>query len=199
MSSSDLVRWSGLAAVAGGVLLVIAELSTLPTINEENLSEVAVTTSWAVQQLLFLLSSVLLLLGLVGLYARQSEAAGVLGLVGFLTAFLGTTLTAGVSFDQIVVLPILAAEAPEVVNGTPPLGILLPFLLFGVGWVLFGVATLRARVYPRRAAVLLVVGAGLAAVPLIFSTIIFALAVAWLGLGLFAGSGEAVQQPSRVS
>ena len=34
----------------------------------------------------------LLLLGLVGLYSYQSEAAGVLGLAGFLAAFLGTAL-----------------------------------------------------------------------------------------------------------
>ena len=41
---------------------------------------------------LFLLTTVLLLLGLVGLYSYQSEAAGVLGLAGFLAAFLGTAL-----------------------------------------------------------------------------------------------------------
>ena len=41
---------------------------------------------------LFLLTTVLLLLGLVGLYSYQSEAAGVLELAGFLAAFLGTAL-----------------------------------------------------------------------------------------------------------
>lgn len=199
MSSSDLVRWGGLAAVVGGALLVVAELLSLPIVFEDDLSQVVGTASWTISGLLFLLSSVLLLLGLVGLYVRQSEAAGVLGLVGFLTAFLGTALTVGFAFTDLVVLPVLAAEAPEILNEDPPLAALVPFILSGVGWVLFGVAALRARVYPRWVAVLLVVGAVLAAIPVIFSTVVFALAVALLGLGLFTGSGEAVQQPSRVS
>ena len=41
--------------------------------------------------------AVVLLGGLVGLYAKQSEAAGRLGFVGFLVAFLGTALPWGIS------------------------------------------------------------------------------------------------------
>ena len=69
----------------------------------------------------------------------------------------------------------------------------------GVGWLLFGAATLRARVYPRAAAVLLMVGAVLAALPLPFTYVVFGVAVAWLGSGLFARRGEATRQPSRAS
>jgi hypothetical protein len=42
-----------------------------------------------------LLTFFLLLLGLFGLYAHQSEAAGPLGLVGCQIAFLGTLLLSG--------------------------------------------------------------------------------------------------------
>jgi hypothetical protein len=49
------------------------------------------------QQMLFLPGAVVLLGGLVGLYAKQSEAAGRLGFVGFLVAFLGTALPWGIS------------------------------------------------------------------------------------------------------
>ncbi len=199
MSSSDLIRWGGPAAVAGGVLFVLGELLNLPTLGEENLSEVAVTASWVVQQLLFLLGTVLLLFGLFGLYARQSEAAGTLGIVGFLAAFLGTALQAGTSFDQAFVLPIVADVAPELVDAGPPLGIILAFISFGVGWLLFGAATLRARVYPRGAAVLLMVGAVLAAFPLPFTYSVLGVAVSWLGFSLFTRRGAPAEQPPRVS
>ena len=200
MSLSGMIRWGGPVDVAGGVSFVIGELlKLLPALGAEDLGEVAVTDSWVVQQLLFLLGAVLLLFGLFGLYARQSEAAGALGIIGFLAAFLGTALNVGISFDQAFLLPILADVAPEVVDAGPPFGILLAFISFGVGWLLFGAATLRARVYPRAAAVLLMVGAVLAALPLPFTYIVLGVAVIWLGFSLFTRRGEAMRQPSRVS
>jgi hypothetical protein len=57
---------------------------------------VSVTTpSYAFSSLLYLLGGVLLQLGLVGLYIRQSGPLGILGLVAFLVAFLGTALAVG--------------------------------------------------------------------------------------------------------
>ena len=202
MSFSNLLRWSGLAAMVGGALFVISELLDLynfsGAVDDENFSEVAATAPWVAEALLHLLGTVLLLFGLFGLYARQSEAAGHLGLVGFLVAFLGTALVAGVSWGDVFVVPILADAAPEVLDAGPPLGIILSFGVFTVGWVLFGLATLRARVYPRVAAVLLMVGAVLAFFPLSLSTVVFGAAVAWLGSILFTGRGASAEQTSRV-
>ncbi len=70
--------------------------------------------------------------------------------------------------------------------------------MFTVGWVLFGLATLRARVYPRVAAALLIVGAVLAFLPLSLSTVLFGAAIAWLGFILFTGRDASAAQPSRV-
>jgi hypothetical protein len=55
---------------------------------------------------------VLLPLGLVGLYARQSEAAGLLGLVGFVVAFAGTVLVSGFVWVDTFLAPELATSAP---------------------------------------------------------------------------------------
>jgi uncharacterized membrane protein (UPF0136 family) len=185
--------------MVGGALFVISELLDLynfsGAVDDENFSEVAATAPWVAEALLHLLGAVLLLFGL---YARQSEAAGHLGLVGFLVAFLGTALVAGVSWGDVFVVPILADAAPEVLDAGPPLGIILSFGVFTVGWVLFGLATLRARVYPRVAAVLLMVGAVLAFFPLSLSTVVFGAAVAWLGSILFTGRGASAEQTSRV-
>ena len=46
----------------------------------------------------------------VGLYARQSESAGTLGLVGFLAALSGTGLLVGLIWANAFVAPTLAVE-----------------------------------------------------------------------------------------
>ena len=150
--------------------------------------------------MLYLLGTMLLLLGLVGLYASQSKAAGALGLVGFLVAYLGTALVSGALWFELFITPSLAAEAPELAEAELGLvGFILSFLLVIIGWVLFGVATLRARIYPRWAAVLLIVGAVVSFVPIPLSGIVLSVAVAWLGFVLFTGRGMSSEQPSRVS
>ena len=79
----------------------------------------------------------------------------------------------------------------------------MSFLIFAIGWVLFGVASLLARVYPPRAAILLIVGALLATLAIFLvpvAGVVFEVAVAWLGFVLFTGEeAPASEQPSRVS
>ncbi len=198
MPSSNLIRWAGMAALASGVLSAIGDLLSLGVDLESAGS--ATTVSYAVVFLLYLLGGVLLLLGLVGLYAGQSEAAGILGLIGFLVAFLGTTLFSGALWFELFITPSLAIQAPDLAEAELGLtGFILSFLLVIAGWLLFGVATLRARVYPRPAAVLLVVGAVVSFAPVPLSGIVLSVAVAWLGFALFTGRGMSSEQPSRVS
>ena len=113
-------------------------------------------------------------MGLVGLYAPQSETTGVAGLISFLVAFVGT---------------VLAQSFP------------LADLLANLGWALFGVSCLRARIYPRVASALLVVGAvstavfgsfprsepgGVLMYAVIGADILLNVAIIWLGFNLFA-------------
>ncbi len=198
MLSSNLIRWAGLAAVLSGVSSVIGDLLSLVVDLES--AESAATTPYMLVFFLYLLGTVLLLLGLVGLYSSQSEAAGSLGLLGFLVAFLGTALVSGALWFELFITPSLAVEAPELAEAELGLaGFALSFLLVVFGWVLFGVATLRARVYPRPAAALLIVGAVASLVPIPLSGVVLSVAVAWLGLMLFTGRGLPGEQPSRVS
>jgi hypothetical protein len=191
MSSSNLIRLSGLAAVAAGVLLLIGDLLAFAT-EPENLSEWATAPSYVFVWLLFLLGAVLLLVGLVALYVRQSEAAGVLGFVGFLIAFLGTALALGTVWAQLFVAPSLATETPGVLDNEPTgmlaAGFMITFMIvFPLGWLLFGIATLRAQVYPRAAAIVLIVGSVITFLPLPLTGLVLDVAVAWLGLTLMSG------------
>ena len=203
VSTSSLFRWGGLAAMVGGVLYILGELMDIYNFGlsgEEEFSAVAATASYAIETWIFLLGTLLVLFGLFGLYDRQSEAAGPLGLAGFLVAFLGTALAVGASWgDALIVVPVLADAAPELLDAGPPSGYALSFGIFALGWLLFGVAALRARVYPRWAALLLIGGAVLSFLPLPLSTAPFGLAVAWMGFALLTGRGAADERPPRVS
>ena len=199
MSTSNLIRWAGLAAILAGVLLVVADLLNLAIgFEDEPLRETATTGIYALQSLANLLAAVLLLIGLVGLYTRQSEAAGPLGLAGFLVAFLGTALVTGLLWASLFIVPALAVEAPAFLDEGPPPGFFLSLITFGVGWLLFGIGTLLARVYPRIPVILLMIGAVIIVLPLPFTGIVFAIAVTWLGFALFTGGGASAEQPPRV-
>src|SRR5215216_941634 len=73
----------------------------------------------------------------------------------------------------------------------------LEFGFLTLAWVPFAVATLRAGVYPRGAAWLLVVGALVALVPLPYVNVPFDAAVAWLGIALMRRSAS--PSPPRYS
>ena len=130
-----------------------------------------------------------LLLALTGLYLRQADHAGRLGLAGYLVAFLGTLLVAGDWWFESFIAPRIAATAPEVmtgaITGSLLVGAAATFGLFAIGWITFGIATFRASVYPRPAAVLLIIG-GVVGI-LAGSTpyqVPLALAVGWIGFAL---------------
>lgn len=198
MQYSNLIRLTGLAAVVSGVASVIGDLLSLGVDLES--AESAATAPYFFVFLLYLLGTVLLLLGLVGIYASQSEAAGILGLVGFLAAFTGTALVSGTIWFELFITPSLAVEAPELAEAELGLaGFALSFLLAIIGWLLFGVATLRAHVYPRWAAVLLIVGAIVSFAPVPLAGAVLSVAVVSLGFILFTGRNASVEEPSRVS
>jgi len=190
MFSSNLVRLGGLAAITAGVLLLILDvwglLLELLGAYPENFSEEALTISYTVQSALWLIGALLLLVAVVGLYARQSEAAGALGLTGFLAALIGTGLIVGMVWTNTFIPPALAVEAPAVLDAEPAgslaFGFMFSSIVFGLSWALFGVAMLRARVYPRVAAILLIIGALIVIVPLPATGFVLEAALIWLGV-----------------
>ncbi len=207
MSISGLVRLGGLSAVVGGILLVISDLWGLLMESfggEQPFSEAATTTSFALTSLLSLLAAVLILFGLMGLHLRQSEVEGVLGLLGFLLAFLGTALVVGVTWTLFFVAPSVAVEAPEFLDaeqvaGPVDTGFMISFIVLAVGWALFGVGALVSRAYPRWVAVVLIVAALIQFLPFPGTGLVFGVAVALVGFVSLAGGRIESERPSRVS
>ncbi len=113
-----------------------------------------------------LLLAPLTLLSLQGIYLSQIEQVGGLGLIGFVLAFMGTSLTGGVMFYSYVISS-LALKEPSLAQYFGPgmsLGGAVDGLMIAsgmaylMGWVVFGLATFRAQVYPRWMGFLLAFG-----------------------------------------
>jgi hypothetical protein len=191
MSPSQLTRASGWAAALAGAFFIIAEVLTPITLftNPEALSRVALTDRFVVQSMLTFLAAMLLLAGLIGLYAFQSREAGRLGALGFPIAFFVTALMLGDFYANTFVTPALAIGVPNALDvhnaGVLVFWLPLEFGFLALAWFPFAVATLRAGVYPRGAAWLLV-----ALVPLPYINVPFDAAVAWLGIALMKRSAS---------
>jgi hypothetical protein len=128
---------------------------------------------------LALLSLLLLLVGLARLATRPVLHEDGLGAV--LIAATGTVLVAGGAWAQLVLLPVLAVEAPDVAEGGATLltaGYITSFLVFGVGWLLVGLR-LRKDGVPSG---LLMAGAVLAIAPLPTRWFLLAVAVSVLAV-----------------
>ena len=163
---SRFIRAGAWAAIVSGLALVASLLLEWLVVPFEQLGETEayLTGSYFLSSGLRLLSTVLLGWALIGIYERQSRAAGTLGLWSFVVAFLGTALLAGNNWAEVFVWPTLAQVAPNIMSGQATeapvylmTGITLSGPIFFIGMILFGAATLRAGVYPRWAAVLLIV------------------------------------------
>src|SRR5215213_11136044 len=95
------------------------------------------------------LAEVGMLAALVGLRVVQARSLGRLGMAGFAIAFIGTALVLVATLWAIVFLDRFGETVPGLLFGLGLIGWL-------VGFVLFGIATFRARVLPRWAGLLLV-------------------------------------------
>jgi hypothetical protein len=190
MSSSTLYRLSGIGLLIGGLLATLGIL-----VQGSNASLLGPT--WIPASLAVLIGEMFFLLGFPGLYTRQAHKAGVIGLVGFILFFFsGLLLGIGTSTLNIFVFPWLTQNAPKLADGPSALNLFFPLAGFLnlIGGLLFGVATIRAGILSRAAAILLLVGAVLSFaanfVPLPYlssiTTALLFVAIAWFGYMLMS-------------
>ena len=200
MPSSSLT-WTGggLASAAASLLLLLGHLLDLGGHPEYGT---------VLGGALVLTAHVVLVFALVALYATQAEQSGLLGSLGMVLGVAGTTLVSGVVMVEIAgasgveVDAVLGAGLPSALTS-------LAGLAFLIGLILFGVATMRAGVFPRWAGLLLIVGdvvfgvgsiAGSAATIFeILGALVTCAVLVWLGLALLSGSGAYTERPARVS
>jgi hypothetical protein len=142
MQASDLYRWSGITGIVAGVLNVIVEL--LPE-------------QFGLPLELFV--NILGLGVLTALYVRQRAASGVSGWIGYVTQFFGMAVVIGFLFTQAFVLSGFDdAQKTTLLAGPTGLATVIGLAITTVGAIIFGIASLRASVFPKWAAFLLMLG-----------------------------------------
>jgi hypothetical protein len=168
VTTQKLVRAAGLSAVLAGLLFIAIQ----PLHPPDELASVT-TGAWAYIHYATLLMEVLFLFGIAGIYLRQVEEIGWLGLIGYVVLSLGLLLTFALGAIEAFVTPVMAMSQPAfvegflgLVKGTPTgadLGAIPPLYsahdaLFVLGLLVFGVANLRANVVPRWASAVFAFG-----------------------------------------
>jgi hypothetical protein len=191
MSLSELIRWSGLLAIAAGAYLVLS-----PLVHPSSPQSAA----WVPMHLLYFAALIATLLALFGILLYQLQQAGRLGLVGFFMAFVGTAMMLLEGREHLF--------SPDFGVGTPRglLELIVASLVFSIGYILLGVAIVRAGLLPRGGGILLAVGGPIVAFspPLGVLTVeivghaLFGLGLLWVGYVLSSGREAVVAEPSRV-
>jgi hypothetical protein len=203
MSSTTLLRLSGVSLLVGAILAIVSTLVGMFGSSDPT-SPVAITAA-----VIQLIGGIFAVLGLPGIYARQAQRAGVTGLIG-LCLIVTCVLMLGVVGSAInaLLLPFLATHAPALINQEPP-GLGLFFTVGGllevVGGILLGIATMRAAVLPRWAGLLLIVGSLVQFIGDFFNLpianpgfLLFVLGLAWLGLGVLVAKQSLTDAPVEI-
>jgi hypothetical protein len=213
MTPSTLIRLAGLSAVLAGLGFIVVGM-----FHPLNVPSAVTTTTWVNVHIVATLMCFFGLFGMAGLYAKQVERSGWLGLAGFVLFSLWLALSMPLLFLEAFVLPRLATGFPAFVEGflgmligvtsEVDLGILPtlwdisgPILILGL--LLFGIATFRAGVLPRWAGALFALGAVLipigALVPPEYQPELIlvpvGLALAWLGSALLSERRALTPEP----
>jgi hypothetical protein len=209
---SNLVSLERGTLIASSILLIIEDvLSSVMCPGHNCTLQQELSLPWLLVTLMFLIGSLPFVIGLPGMYLRQAGRAGVLGFVGFILLFFALLL-GGAAFAmlQIIVLPYLAQKAAQLIGpNNGPAALFLFFiatgLILSIGAILLGIATTRARVFPRWTGILLLV-AGIVSLltipPLpspigdlleLASFIILSAAFLWCGYTLIAGERGTVE------
>ena len=200
MSTSPLERVAGPLAIVTGVLVVATRLPTiLLVLTGGDLTAYILGPTHAITGVASVVAFGLLVLALVAIYDREASSAGWFGFIGFAAALLGTIFMTGDWWYEAFAVPRIAEVVPETiptfVGGRLLMGGIGSFVLLGIGWVLFGAASMRARVFPTAISAAILVGGLLSGVPIglayLSGGVILGIAVGFLGVWLLSATTNA--------
>jgi hypothetical protein len=197
MELASLLRPLGIVAGPAAVLAFALFAGAMITAGEEGLDTSPLATA----------SSALLLIALLGIGATALATLARLVAVGrrvpgVAVAVVGTVLVAGGTWAALFVMPAIAAEAPDVLDGElvgVVVGYIASYLVFTVGWVWTGVALVRAAVVPTWLGALIAVGGAAAFVPSPEVTRLLVLSVAASLLARHLAPASSVEAPVGVA
>ena len=189
MNRTSLIRLGGLAAMVGGLLFVA------PTLLGGYFPQAYDFLPLPPMEVLLVVALLLVPVGMVGFLALQTHSQGRIGRVGFWLAVVASLVVAFGVADYFV--------WGDVLQELPPVWLVWGVLGLVAGFLLYGVATLQARVLPRWCGVAFIFTLPTALAlsgPLSFASMFIVFGLVWLTLGYALWSQRVIsgQQPSRV-
>jgi hypothetical protein len=163
MTQSPLARLAGPIALLAGVLICVAQVGMFTTLDIDDRRAALSNPLFVTSMVTYFVALCVLLLALVATYEAQARGAGMFGLVAFGTAFAGTVFLAGNHWFDTFAGPWIADAAPQLLTAPVQHPVLTTaglasYALFATGWVLYGVASARVRIYPTVGSIGIVVG-----------------------------------------
>ena len=128
MSSTNLFRWGGIAAILAGVLY--------PT---SWIFKFVIGADYILTTSIGFIAMVLLIFGLIAIYGIQVEESGIYGLLGFILTIISTCMDLGQCW-----LP----ESGEITGVAGVLGPLIGITALP-GYILLGIGSWKANIFPR--------------------------------------------------
>lgn len=164
-------KTAGIANIAYSVLLTITGILfyLLFPVKEisSNYSVLVTHPSWVPINILTMIATVIGIIGLFGMYIKQVKKTKYLTFVGFVIILFGMVMKASATSWEFVIWPALLSENPGNVLLTESLIYkninILSFygiftLFFVVGYIVFGIGSIKAKIFPKWASILLIIG-----------------------------------------
>ena len=202
MKKEPIARVLSIMLVISGILLIIwwilLGISQMTGGTGGSLSQLVQSPSWIPINIIGLIASLLLVMGLMRLLFEDESRLGVLGFLGFILCILGVVLFASLQFDETFVWPLLATHADSLLEIEGPMftspGFLAAYIimgiLFAVGFIFISVQSLRRNIFPKIPSIFMIIGAPIYGaglyVPLMARTVgLILLGVSFIWVGFF--------------
>jgi hypothetical protein len=200
MNLKNIARTQALLNLIGAIGLMIWWFSMpifLPVANaENNFQAMVLDNDWILINLAGLISTLFMTLGFPGLYLHEHKKFSRAGFAAMIMALAGLILFTSIQYYETILWPAAANIHSELVHakgalvsGDPGVitGLIFSGILLGLGFILFGLAAMRAKAYPRLPLWFLILGAPLFGNAVIFPArtaglILFCTGMIWLSL-----------------
>jgi hypothetical protein len=195
-----LICWSAIA----WMLSALTGIVSVALVPSDFVANAMLSSLWIPIGIIRAISHMLFLFGLIGFYLVQAERMGRFGAISFALSFFGMVMLTIQMVVSYLILPVMATlpDAPKTAfKMLDPSGPLTAFsrimfagnVVVGFGLIMIGIATARAQVLPRWAALLLAIAvfldfavlAGAAGEWIVkFGDVLFSVAEIWLAYAM---------------
>lgn len=202
MKKESIANVFSIMLVLSGILFIIwwilLGVSQMLGSSGGSLSQLVQSPSWIPINIIGLIASLLLVMGLMRILFGDESSLGIFGFLGFIICILGVVLFTSLQFDETFVWPLLATYADSLLEIEGPMftnpGFLAAYIimgiLFAVGFIFIAVQSLRRNIFPKIPSIFMIIGAPIFGaglyVPLMVRTIgLILLGISFIWVGFF--------------